>query len=674
MPLFSLALAACGGGGASNAALPATPPAVSAAASAASVPVSIALGVHDGAGATTRTTQSLAPGARSGKITATNANGASVSTIVNCLCVANLSVPPGAVTFSGLVYDGPDATGNVLDAAVLQADVANGRANVIALAFRPVVAQAVVTVAGGPFATGAPGTLTLSLAAKDAAGNAIGGTDDYAAPVRLALSDTTGVLALSAPAFTTPGTSVSVRYSGAAVANATVTPSIAGTTGAAVALPVGAHPTSLPVASGPVRSRALTFEYAYASPQQYDASYGFRNWSYVKPYVDVVVAPAGTVDAAVRAGGLSTFDYVDPNLCSGNYAVGANPYAAPDCAALPDSAFYARNGNVLTTSYDGRIQQRIGDPASPALQAAVVASIDAHLAAGNFDGVQVDDATTPAEFASYLPFCFGLGSLGGGSVSCGTAAGGAANGSFGSTYSYGAWQAGEAQLAARSPRPMLFNGLAGNTGAESTPAIAQVAATASNVWGAMCETCFYGVPGNTWLTTGTILNARLAGVMQVIGAGRNVVVDNDVTQDIGSRSIGLAETALVYDPAHLYEAGSCGAHSHIAVCPEAALTFYAPYKPYPRTVSDLAAAGGTYLREFGACYVGGSPIGPCASVVNPDHAASHPMPPLKNAYAHTITIAGNALCNCFGDSGAVGTNGPAAPAVVPASGAYVLVR
>jgi hypothetical protein len=58
------------------------------------------------------------------------------------------------------------------------------------------------------------------------------------------------------------------------------------------------------------------------------------------------------------------------------------------------------------------------------------------------------------------------------------------------------------------------------------------------------------------------------------------------------------------------------------------------------SIGDLRTASGTYVREYGACYLAGRNEGPCAVAVNPDDAA-HPL--RLNGYARTLTIAGGGI-------------------------------
>jgi hypothetical protein len=224
---------------------------------------------------------------------------------------------------------------------------------------------------------------------------------------------------------------------------------------------------------------------------------------------------------------------------------------------------------------------------------------------------------------------------------------------------------------------VVFNGLAGYDGKEATAAITSVVIGAPNAWGAMCDTCFYGIEDhqNPWLWTSPILEERLDGMMRVIAAGKSVFVVNPSVTSPAIRARALADIMLAYDPDRLWQWGdACGERSHIRACPEAALTFYAPYRPYPKNTATLAAPGGTYVREFAQCFDNGRLLGACATVVNPDRLAARPAPALRNAYRHSLVIHGTALCNCYGEPGAIFENGPAMPSPLPPASAYVIFQ
>jgi hypothetical protein len=440
------------------------------------------------------------------------------------------------------------------------------------------------------------------------------------------------------------------------------------------AAPIDLHPRS-----AEPRGHSLTMEIAYDSPKEVNKTFGWDNFRAVAPYIDMALSGPGALNPRLRVAGIQTVLYLDTNACSAKSGYGANEYAGPDCADWTAGAFYAQDAHpdrVLTVSYNGVILQRIGDPGTPEWQQRTVDEIRDASSRFRFEAVEIDDAGTPDELSGNDP-CWGIGTIAGRSYDCTTAPGGVAHPPWNARYSRAEWQAGMEAMAARSPLPVMFNGLAGYDKHESVPAIVDVVVHSANAWGAMCDTCFYGTRGyrNVYLFTHPVVDVRLNGAMRIIAAHKNVIVLNSDVTDPLERVRALAEIMLAYDPDHLWQAGDeCGSISLIHACPESALTFYAPYKGYPAGVGDVEDTSGNYVREFARCYDNGKLLGPCATVVNADRTLSFPRPKLRNTYRHTLSIQGTALCNCYGDRGSLSEGGPALPEVIPPVSGYVVFR
>jgi hypothetical protein len=382
----------------------------------------------------------------------------------------------------------------------------------------------------------------------------------------------------------------------------------------------------------------------------------------------------------LRTAGIATVLYLDPNACSARSGYGANEYAGPDCAGWPASAFYTQDGypdRILTISYNGEILQRIGDPGSAQWQERTDDEIRNVSSRFRFDAVEIDDAGTPDELSGNDP-CWGVGTIANRAYDCGTSPGGVARPPWSSRYSRSEWQTGMEALAARSALPLMFNGLAGWDKREQVPAIVDVIVRSPNAWGAMCDTCFYGISGmhNVYWYTHPLIDVRLNGAMRIIAAHKNVVMLNSNVIDPHERTRALAEIMLAYDPDHLWQAGDvCGNVSLIHACPEAALSFYAPYRGYPASVGDVADPSGNYVREFARCYDSARAVGPCAAIVNPSRTDEHARPKLRNVYRHTLAISGASLCNCYGDArSTISEGGPDLPRSIPPVGGYVVFR
>jgi hypothetical protein len=143
--------------------------------------------------------------------------------------------------------------------------------------------------------------------------------------------------------------------------------------------------------------------------------------------------------------------------------------------------------------------------------------------------------------------------------------------------------------------PQILNGLNGTDPVGGVnypyPASAQVIADTPNAWGGACENCFYETSSNHWLVANVVIDHFLNGLMKVIAAGKNAIVMNDWELDPTSRQYAIAISMLAYDPEHMWYFGNpCGQTSKVNACPEAALTFYQPYRAYPRSVSDVTLA------------------------------------------------------------------------------------
>jgi hypothetical protein len=419
------------------------------------------------------------------------------------------------------------------------------------------------------------------------------------------------------------------------------------------------------------RRRSLTVMAPNDGVKAFNSSFGVGNWKALGPYIDLLLTKRS---AAVPATMLTAV-YTDVDMCSNLTGPGHNDYPAPDCTAWPADAFYTQPGHperALSSKYGGFLQ-RSGDPSSPTMRALSLALFKSALADGHEDLVYLDDANPPEE--GYGAFCWGVPSMLAGSGECEGAPGGTAHGPYGAGPA--GWVKGMRALIGASPKPVVLNGLAGYAG-HGPSVVAGLVASEHNAWGAACDGCFYGysnTPTNRFLWSGALFLARLDGALHITGAGKNVIVVNASVTDPAMRERALSDIMLYYDPDHSwFWDAACGERSHIRVCPEAALTFYRPVRPYPKDSGDLQAPGGTLVREFEACYAEGRPAGPCAAVVNPDAYASMPRPTLHHAYAHTLTITGSSLCVCYGDSGSVAFGGPPAPATLPPASGYVLFR
>ena len=108
--------------------------------------------------------------------------------------------------------------------------------------------------------------------------------------------------------------------------------------------------------------------------------------------------------------------------------------------------------------------------------------------------------------------------------------------------------------------------------------------------------------------------------------------------------------------------------SGLHVFPETKLVPTSPLSS-PSSVSSLQT-GGVYVREYAACYIGGSSIGHCAAVVNSSSSSSYNMPSLSQSYSHTMALSGYGII----DGGSVSASGPAPPSSLPPNTGVVLIQ
>lgn len=167
-------------------------------------------------------------------------------------CQIAITAPTGSVTFTVSVYDGANATGNVLGVGSTTTTVA-GSSFAVTIGVQGNVAFVRLLATRAQFAAGTPSTATLTVVASDADGNVITGT--YASPITLVDGDTTGTFALSTTVVTASTQTVTLTYRGNATpAQATITASAANVPPASIAaqtlyvgtpvLPVTVYPLS----------------------------------------------------------------------------------------------------------------------------------------------------------------------------------------------------------------------------------------------------------------------------------------------------------------------------------------------------------------------------------------------------------------------------------------------
>jgi hypothetical protein len=135
-------------------------------------------------------------------------------------CAIDIPEPNGPITYTARTLAQNGGTFETLSQASGTATISG--TTTIPLALQGVWQTAVATLASPNPTMGAPATLTVNVAAYDAAGALIIGPEPYTSPIPLFDSDTSGATSLSATSVTGPSQTVTLAYDGASYVNAVV--------------------------------------------------------------------------------------------------------------------------------------------------------------------------------------------------------------------------------------------------------------------------------------------------------------------------------------------------------------------------------------------------------------------------------------------------------------------
>jgi hypothetical protein len=327
-------------------------------------------------------------------------------------------------------------------------------------------------------------------------------------------------------------------------------------------------------------------------------------WAAAAPYLTWAETSAAD-SVAIHGAGIKTMFYID-----------ANRTEAGDALNTTDETTYAHDCNNarVTDMYNGSVTQYVMNPASPSMQALFAADVASVAALGTFDAIFEDDAGALSAYSTYAPFS---------AMPC--------------NYSDAAWIAGGLALDAAPPIPVLFNGLSGLAGHGISMSTALL--SGANVLGGDYEGCYSA--GNQlkmggWLWS-TIEDSELYTVSQGKAFECLQIDENTASTQTDARLYAYASFLLSYDPSRdvLWELG--GTPSGFHVFPESSLVALQPKTPEPTDVSSLLLTGGAYGREYGACYIRGAFVGPCAVAVNPSSA---PVAFPFVQYQHSVVLSG----------------------------------
>jgi hypothetical protein len=137
----------------------------------------------------------------------------------------------------------------------------------------------------------------------------------------------------------------------------------------------------------------------------------------------------------------------------------------------------------------------------------------------------------------------------------------------------------------------------------------------------------------------------------------------DAAASYAQRMYFYASVLLTYNQATQIVDTEFATPSSLHVMPEAQLVVTNPIVQSPTDISGLLQSSGVYGREYGACFLAGNYVGPCAIVVNSANPQAGPAKafPWSATYHHTLTLQGEGVY----DGGTVSVNGPQPPTTMP---------
>jgi len=238
-----------------------------------------------------------------------------------------------------------------------------------------------------------------------------------------------------------------------------------------------------------------------------------------------------------------------------------------------------------------------------------------------------------------------------------------------------AWSDATAALFRDTRAPIIFNNLAVHSGQSDDPRpdpLMHKALDFPNVIGGMYELCFTNDPrhkdgGAQWLRAS---NSQIYTITRhklwFCFSEEDKPADTDSSRD--ARLYLYASFLLGYDFKYSVLRSSYTDPQEFNVDPETGLVPTQPKESAQDTIETLRSSGGTYVREFGACYFHGKPIGPCASAVNSDDNSTFSLN--LSGYGHTVVLTGGGVAA----GGRVTFNGPPPPTSLPPTTAIIAVR
>jgi hypothetical protein len=655
--LAAAALTACGGGGGGGASSlpPVTPPTGGGAAGPPSAPASVAISIAippaTSASSSQRRARYISAGTKSASV---SYSGTTQTTNCDATCSLVASVTPGTVTFTLNLYDGPNGSGHVLSTGTTTTTIVAGASNSVKVTFGAVVATVVVALGASSVTAGTPATIPVTVTAKDAAGYTVVGTEPYATPITLSTDDSSGATSISPATVSAPGAPVSLVYNGKTGISAVHVG--AAIPGAQVAtqpatLSVQTPPSSTPP-SGSAPSHVQT--YYFYGINGVNASIPA---SWMAAHADYVEDDGGPVEHATafkKAGGKYAVSYTDPAYvpyCFPPFTAGQKCRGQVGNLITDESAwFHGADGTRVRRYVDDHFgYQEALNPGSPAVQAAYRQTTQAILANGPIDYFFADDSGgvfIGSDGTQMTGWMYGF------------------NAPAVETTTDAQFIPANKAMLASAAKPVILNG---STPYTMQPSYNGAWIDAPNVAAQNFEGCYSdgndvaAEHNNRWVYSANALLATYAHQ-------RTAVCMLYASPTPANRLYELASYWMTYDERYSVVAPytSFPLADGFTVVPEFEIVPRGPRATAASDISALRTAGGTYVREFASCYQGGTAIGPCAAVVNPQ-SVSAPMPALSGRYTSALALDDKSMYS----GGAASWTG-AVPAALPARGAVVL--
>jgi hypothetical protein len=356
-------------------------------------------------------------------------------------------------------------------------------------------------------------------------------------------------------------------------------------------------------------------------------------WSRYAPWL--TLAETDPLDARpIGAAGIKTMLYTDPNRIGINdpiYSLGENVFA------------HTCSGDRLVDN----LHLTLTNPNSAALRSSWKRTVTKYMDFSHADYLRMDDANNAIGGMGALRPC---------------------------AYDPNAWLASTRSLISTVPYKVIYNrlGVGANYPGFEIPveiALNDVAA------GGMMEGCYLSIQRGKyktpifgikfWLNSENV-ELRMAAERKTFLCYTTNTMDSASSHDL--RMFAYASFLLTYDPQSsvLWEYFRSPSGFHVQ--PETKLVPKQPLLPAPKDISGLLTSTGVYGREYAQCYVGGTSVGACATVVNPDPSSSHAFP--YSRYHHSLILNGGGAL----DGGTIDINGPSPPPTLPSLGSAIVFQ